>query len=233
MSIESILNTSMYSTSNTAYANDSASTGTEEMDSNDFMTLFLAQLEYQDPLEPMDDTEMLSQLAEFSTLEELEAVNASLQELTDTTNAQLVNSAVSFLGMDVVAQGDSISKGQDGVSDITYTLDGATQAASAYIYDEGGALVDTVPLEALSTGEHTFTWDGLTEDGEEAPDGSYSVSILRQDEQGELYAVPTQCEGRVTGLTSQNGSTVLELGDGRQVDLLGVSQVNTPAAAAS
>ena len=213
------------STSSTSLYSSYTSSSTSELGSTDFLTLLIAQLQYQDPLNPMEDTEMLSELAAFSSLEQLTAMNETLGTMASSLNASLVNSAVSFIGMDVWAEGDSITKGSDGVSSITYTLTDTATAASAYIYNTAGELVATVALTDLDAGEHSFTWDGTTSSGEEASTGSYTVSILRQDEGGDYYAVSTQCQGRVVGLSSENGSTVFELEDGRTVNILAVSQV--------
>ncbi|GAB7079432.1 flagellar hook assembly protein FlgD [Megalodesulfovibrio paquesii] len=211
-----------------ASTDSSSSSSSSDLGSTDFLTLLIAQLEYQDPLNPMEDTEMLSELASFSQLEQLVAMNESLETMSSVLNASLVNSAVGFIGMEVKASGDTITKGDDGITSIGYSLDNDYANASAYIYDSDGELVDTVSLTGLSEGDHTFTWDGTTSDGSIAPDGTYTVEILAQDTDGEYYSVSTEVEGTVVGLSTVNGSTVFVLDDGRTVDILAVTDVSSP-----
>ncbi len=176
----------------------------------------------------MEDTDMLGELAQFSSLEQLTAVNETLESMAEAFNAQLVNSAVSFIGLDVVAEGDTITKGEDGVSDLTYTLGEDASAATAYLYDSEGNLVANISLDSLEAGDNTFSWDGTDGNGQELEDGTYTVSIVPLNADGEIIDVSTLCEGTVVGMTTQNGSTVLELDDGRYVDLMSITSVHTP-----
>lgn len=223
MYTESILGTSVLeSTSTTESSTDLSDT--------EFMTLLIAQLENQDPLDPLSNTDMLGQLAEFANLEQLTSMNSTLESMAEQFNAQIVNSAVSFIGLDVMAEGDTITKGDDGVSDITYTLSEEASTATAYIYDEDDGLVASVSLSDLEAGDHSFTWDGLDSDGNEMADGTYYVTIGASDADGDVMSVSTMCQGTVVGLTTQNGDTVFELDDGRYVDIMAVSRVYTSSA---
>ena len=98
MYIESTLASSLYTTTD-------STTSSTDLSDTDFMTLLIAQLENQDPLNPMEDTDMLGELAQFSSLEQLTAVNETLESMAEAFNAQLVNSAVSFIGLDVRGRG--------------------------------------------------------------------------------------------------------------------------------
>ncbi len=223
MYIDSALQSSLYTTSQTSNSYDSLS-------GSDFMLLLIAQLENQDPLNPMSDTDMLAELAQFSSLEQLTTMNQTLQTISDQFSVQTVNSALSFIGLDVVAAGNGISKGADGVSELYYTLPEDAASATANIYDEDGSLVTSVSLTDLTSGEHSFTWDGRDSFGAEAADSKYTVSIEARGQDGDLLTVSTLCKGTVVGLTTSNGSTVFELDDGRTVDIMAVTRVHSPSA---
>lgn len=220
MDIESILQSSAYSSTSADTTSSS-----NELDDDAFMTLFIAQLENQDPLNPMDNTDMLAQLAQFSTVEQLSSMNENIATMVDQANAQVINSAVSYIGLDVVAEGDQVSVGDDGVSPLYYTLSDDATEAMAYIYDEDGSLVDTVALSDLSEGEHTFQWNGLDSDDNQVPDGNYSIGIVALDNEGDIISVSTLCQGTVVGMSAQNGSTVFQLDDGRTVNMMSVTDV--------
>lgn len=205
------------------------STSSSDLSSTDFMTLLLAQLENQDPLNPMEDTEMLAELAQFSNLEQLVELNETMETVADTVSTMFVTSAVSFIGLEVTAEGNTITKGEDGTTDLTYTLEDTATTATAYIYNEDGDLVTSVELEELSEGEHTFDWDGLDDDGEELEDGIYSVSILAYDAESDSVSVSMECQGTVVGMTSLNGSAVYELDNGSYVDVMSISSVTSPS----
>ncbi|TVM31851.1 flagellar hook capping protein [Oceanidesulfovibrio marinus] len=225
METESILQSSAYTTTSTDTA-----TPSNELDDDAFMTLFIAQLENQDPLNPMDNTDMLAQLAQFTTVEQLSSMNENIASMLDQSNAQVINSAVSYIGLDVVAEGDQVSVGDDGVSPLYYTLSDDATEAMAYIYDEDGSLVDTVALSDLEKGEHTFQWNGLNSDDAQVAKGNYSVGIIALDDQGDFIPVSTLCQGTVVGMSAQNGTTVFELADGRTVNMMSVTDVYTNSA---
>lgn len=226
MNISADLNTVSYSTTSTS---DSSSSSTD-LSSSDFMTLLIAQLENQDPLNPLEDTDMLAELAQFSNLEQLVSVNETLESLTELVTTQAVNSAVSYIGYDVTAEGDSISVSDGSASDITYTLESDAAEATADIYDSDDNLVASVSLTDLEEGDQTFTWDGLDSDGNQVEDGTYYVEISAYDENGDSISASTQCSGTVVGLTSVDGTTVFELDDGRYVSMANVSEVRSPYA---
>lgn len=209
---------------NAAYVSttDSASS---ELGQDDFLTLLVAQLSNQDPLNPVEDAQMIAELAQFSSLEELSALNDTMEGVTNTLNVLTVNSAVSYIGQDVVAAGYSISKKGDDCTDVYFTPANDCAEVTAHIYNEDGDIVASVDLGQTSASEHTFTWDGVKTNGSKAADGTYYVGFEAYDEDGEGVSVSSEVSGTVSGITTENGTTVLELSDGRVVELLYVSRI--------
>ncbi|MFV0349773.1 MAG: flagellar hook assembly protein FlgD [Halodesulfovibrio sp.] len=209
---------------NAAYV-ASTDTASSDLGQEDFLTLLVTQLENQDPLNPVEDAEMIAELAQFSSLEELESLNETMEGITSTLNVMTVNSAVSYLGQDVVAAGYSISKTDDGCTDVYFTPAEDCSAVTAHIYNEDGDIVASVDLGSATADEHTFTWDGLKTNGSEASEGTYYVGFEAYDADGEGVTVSSEVSGTVTGISSSDGTTVLELSDGRTVELLYVSKI--------
>ena len=103
-------------------SSSSSSTSSSSLNKNDFLTLLMTQLENQDPLNPTDDKEMVSELAQFSTLEGIQNMSSSIDALSTTVSTQTVISAVNYLGKQISSSGDTIAKSGATISTLTYFL---------------------------------------------------------------------------------------------------------------
>lgn len=215
---------------NSTHSRDiSARTPKSSLGKDDFMKLLTAQMSNQNPLKPADDTQMLAQLAQFSSLEQLTELNGTAKTSNTALGAINVTSAVGYIGKSVVAGGDKINKGTSGCSPVYYTAPGEVDTIKAHVYDASKRIVDTVVLSGTGEGEHTFTWDGANSQGK-LPEGNYTVGFEARDENGKLLNVGSKVAGKVTGVTSQDGRTVLELEGGRTVNLVDISRVEQSSA---
>lgn len=196
---------------------------------DDFMKLLTAQMSNQNPLKPSDDTQMLAQLAQFSSLEQLTELNGTAKSSNVALGAINVTNAVGYIGTSVVAGGDNIHKGESGCSSVYYTVPEGVETVKAHVYDASKRIVDTVVLAGTGKGEHSFVWDGVNPRGE-LPQGQYSVGFEARDKNGKLLKVGSKVAGKVTGVTSKDGQTVLELEGGRAVNLIDISRVEQPVA---
>lgn len=202
-----------------------SATGNSELGRNDFLNLLVEQLKNQDPLNPMEDTEFTAQLANFSSLEQLTEINEGIGTLTQGTQRQEMLNAVSFIGKEIMASGESISKKDDNVSTMSFTLDEPAVNVYVNIFDENGNIVKTVEMGALQSGEHSMDWDGTDYNGNEVADGIYYVAMAAENESGEPILVDTEVSGVVTGVNVYSNGYYLELEDGREVNLLNVKTV--------
>lgn len=204
---------------------ESTTEASSELGKDDFLKILIAQLETQDPFNPLDDKEMVSQLAQFSSLEQLTNMSESLETASDLIAQQTAISAVSYVGMDVYAEDSALTKDGDDISGVIYSMPEDATQATAYIYDESGVLLDSVDLGSLTEGEHQFQWDGLDSSGDEAADGLYNVAIYAENANGESLSVSTYVSGKVTGVSTESGSVMLILEGDREVNLLSIYQV--------
>lgn len=143
---------------------------------NRFLKLLTTQLKNQDPLNPLDNAQMTSQLAQISTVSGIEKLNATLQVLLQASQETQTTQAASLVGHGVLVPGHALllssGKAIGGVE-----LAGPADEVTVTIKDSNGLALRTLTLGALDAGVHNFTWNGLTDGGAAAVDGSYSVTV--------------------------------------------------------
>lgn len=198
------------------------------MDQDTFLTILVAQLTHQDPLNPMEDTEMTSQLAEFSSLEQLTNINDGIKSLGSSMTQSDMLSAVSFIGKEVKAEGYKISVNEGNASTIYYGFGEPVSGILMNIYDSDGAIIRSVELGSKQAGSYQFEWDGKDENGNAVPDGQYGIGILGKDVNGKAVMVQTEISGRVDAVVNENGTQYLRLQDGRFISFLNVKEVVDP-----
>jgi len=205
--------TSITSASTTT-TSSSTSTSTLSADYDMFIQLLCAQLENQDPLDPTDATEFTNQLVQYSNLEQQMATNDKLDEVLSSIDLMSMSSGVGYMGHTVEAEGDTISVQDDGTVDAAwvYSLDSAATDVTLTVTDEDGNVVWEGSGDAAK-GRNDFTWDGKDSDGNTVEGGAYTLSVEATDADGTAIGSTIYVSGKVTGVTSSDGTTILELGE--------------------
>ncbi len=199
-----------------------------------FLKLLVAQLSNQDPLNPTEDKEFVTQLAQFTSLEQLQEINAGVGTLNTTMTQSQLMTATGFIGKNVVAAGDQLTKftmdGQTVTSSSWFTLDGDAAKVQATILDANGTPIASMDLGAYHSGTYQFPgWDGKTPTGQEAPNGVYTLMITAQDKNDKAVIVSQQqLTARVVGVMSEEGVYKLVLDGGRTVNLMDVTEITEP-----
>ena len=203
-----------------------AAQGDQSLGQDAFLRLLITQLANQDPLSPTDPTQFVSQLAQFTSLEQLVGVNEGLNVIAISQTAATSAQMVSFVGQDVWIDDSTFAwaAGQDG-QELHFELDGDASTVTVQIEDESGEVVRTLELGAKGEGEVVVDFDGLDDDGNELPTGTYSFSVQALDGEGESVGVETKSKGHVTGVTFEAGYPQLVLEDGREIALGQVLEV--------
>ncbi len=180
---------------------------------NDFLKLMIAQMKNQNPLNPMDSKDFTSQLAQFSSLEQLQNMNASL---TKSINAnfqltQAVNNTMTatLIGKEVKLNGDEIQyNGQKSFS-FGYNLQGDAKNVTVNIYNENGGLVKTFENVPNNKGEHKLSWDFTDNNGEKIPNGNYTVKVDAKAPNGSDIKADTYLTGIIDAIKFTDKGTKL------------------------
>lgn len=143
---------------------------------NRFLSLLVAQMKNQDPLNPLDNAQVTSQMAQLSTVQGITNMNTSLQALAASLGASQVSQAASLIGRDVLVPGNTVGPAQP--QDVMgFDLSGPADDVTVSIKDASGNLVRKLDLGTRNAGVSTVAWDGLTANGTAAPAGAYSFTV--------------------------------------------------------
>jgi len=165
---------------------------TEETDSQDrFLTLLVTQLKNQDPLNPLDNAQITSQLAQISTVEGIGRLNATLQALMSGSQDSQAIQAAALVGHGVLVPGAGVSL-VDGMALAGADLAQAADEVTVTITDGNGLVVKTLNLGALPAGSHVFGWDGLSDGGAQAANGAYRFSLAARSGELKIDAAPLE-----------------------------------------
>lgn len=194
------------------------------MNKDDFLRLFVTQLQHQDPMNPQDSTQFISQLAQLTQVEQAYNTNSNLQNLLNVGNAALSATAFSLLGRQVDADSSKISFGS-GASEIRFRVDSAVSQATATVYDVAGNAIANLTSGALASGEHSLSWDGSTLSGTTATPGEYRVEVHAVNSAGDSLPATTFVRGSVSRVDAA-GSDPTILVDGVELQLSDINSVS-------
>ena len=219
----STTSSSILATLNSGRSSTSGTSATNDMQ-NRFLTLLVAQLENQDPLNPLENTELTSQLAQMSTVQGIEQLNTTLSSLVNSLADSQAVQASALIGNTVLVPGSNMTlsegKAYGGVN-----LSAPADQVTVSIIDSTGKVVQTQTLGAQEAGNVLFSWDGATSSGTTASDGAYVFKVAATSGTSSVTAEALQL-GTVSALTrTANGSFVLDLGSLGQFGFNDVQQV--------
>jgi len=189
----------------------------------DFMRLLLKQLSYQDPLNPMDSMQFTTQLTQFSSLEQLDNINNTLNDVLAFQHSMQNASITNLIGKSVSVKGDTAYL--KDTADISYSLSEDASSVTISIYDGTGKIVATEEAGPQSGGENNFIWDGTDGSGNQMPEGTYTYDVQAKDSTGKSVDSQTSSSGTVTGVVFKDGNTFLTLNGGRNVYLSEIESI--------
>ncbi len=206
------------------FGNTSSTSKTQDM----FTKLLVAQVQYQDPMKPMDNMQFTQQLASFNQISELQKVNKGLDTLTKRVDVMSQSSYLSLLDKEVSALGNTLDVSQSGgAQNIGFNLAQESRNTVLTIQDEAGIPRAEIPLGDFPAGDNTFQWDGKDEAGFALAPGTYTFSITGESPDGGKLAATTFSTGVVTGITSEGGQSLAKLSNGRSVLLDDIKSVRS------
>ena len=199
----------------TAGATGSPVNASQELDRDAFLNLLITQLQNQDPLNPTDSVEFTAQLAQFSSLEQLGNVNDNLKQLQNFQASINNSQAVSLIGKEITANGNSLKLTGGQPVACNFKLDGDAAVVGVSIYDHTGEFVRSFEGLNLSAGHHSLQWDGMNQNGSPVVAGDYSFEVMAADASGNGIQTTTFFTGSVDKVTFSNNTTYLISGDQR------------------
>ena len=186
--------------------------GKNTVTQDDFLKLLIAQLQNQDPLNPMDNQEFAAQLATFNSLGQLIDMNEKLGNMQNSQGLTNQFNAASLIGKEVVTTGSAIALEKGKPAAVGYELGANAARVVVNIYNGAGDLVRQVEARAQNMGDQTLSWDGKDESGRALESGSYSFEINAFDAAGKKVPAAGRVQGMVTGVTFSGGEPFLEIG---------------------
>ncbi|WP_291843096.1 flagellar hook capping FlgD N-terminal domain-containing protein [Maricaulis sp.] len=187
-----------------------------------FLTLLTEQMKNQDPLNPLDSTQFVNQLVDFSSVEQQIAQNQNLENLLLLQSAAAQSASVSYIGRVATALTPQAML-TDGEASWEYTLPSDATTSSIIIRDEDDRIVARHDGET-NTGSHDFTWDGLGDGGAAQDEGVYTMEVIAQNADGDNIEVSIQAAALVSGVDLSGSEVVVEMG-GIRVPLSSVMSI--------
>jgi flagellar basal-body rod modification protein FlgD len=193
---------------------------------NTFLNLLVAQLQNQDPLNPMDASSMTDQLAQISTVQGIQTLNSTVQQLSGSYATSQAMQATSLIGQSVLSPGNSLNLA-NGSATGGFNLSAAADKVAVSVSSASGQVVYQTTMSNLGAGTQTFQWDGTTTAGTAAAPGQYTFSVSASSNGTSVTAAPLSLS-TVTGVdggANAAGGTTLNTTSG-SVPWSQIQQVN-------
>jgi len=189
-----------------------------------FLKLLVTQLNNQDPLNPLDNAQLTSQLAQMSTVSGIEKLNGAVQSLLAQSGTSQVLQSAALIGRTVLVPGKEAAV-KDGVpAKFGIDIAGAADAVKVSVKNAAGEVVRTFDLGALPAGVKMVDWDGKSDTGAAVPDGNYSLSVTAKAGKEDVLSLALTY-AKVASVAQVYGGASLDLGGGRKAGLDEVRQV--------
>lgn len=206
---------SIGSTTGTTSSAATATSAAQELNDR-FLKLLVAQMQNQDPLNPLDNAEVTSQMAQINTVTGINTLNSTVTQLLDQFGTLEAQQAAQLIGHQVLVEGSSVAVDADGkAGTLGVELGSAADSVKVEIYDANGLVVRTLSLGELDAGITRFAWDGKNDAGVQVAAGNYTIKVTATADSQSLAA--TRLVGRsVESVQRSNGTTLLTMSDGSQ-----------------
>lgn len=189
-----------------------------EASADRFLKLLVAQMQNQDPLSPMDNAQVTSQMAQINTVSGIEKVNESIRAMsTQFTQMQAMQGA-QLVGQGVLVNGNKLAIGSDGSARASFDLAGAADSTKVEVLSASGRVLDTIDLGAESTGRHGFSWKPpVPAEGQSPIDtSSLTFRVVASSGAAQVGVTPLMRD-EIVAVSTANGSLSLDLASGRRM----------------
>ncbi|WP_115719249.1 flagellar hook assembly protein FlgD [Gallaecimonas mangrovi] len=190
-----------------------AAAGKKGLSQEDFLSLLTKQLAYQDPFKPVDNDQMISQMASFATVDGIHNMNDQFGSLNKVMTSNQALQASTLVGQKVLIPTATGHLNQGGTMTGMVTSKDAAKNVVVRIEDKSGQLIKTINMGDLSSGNNKIEWDGTTNSGQAAPEGSYTIkaSGMVDDKRTDLNVASYANVESVTLGSASSGGVLLNL----------------------
>ena len=220
-SINGIMTTAQYN------AQKAATPQSTSMGQSEFLTLFTTQLKNQDPTDPVKNEAFVAQLAQFSQLEATTSMKTSMNSLVSSMSNDRMLGAASLMGKQVAVPDGPVEVTATTVAQGTINVPTGADGIQLQVFDSNGILVRTQIMGAQKPGDVTLAWDGMTDGGQPAANGTYRY-VATVNSQGVMSKPTVNTYATVTGVSSagtSDGTMLLEVAGGKTVNLADVKRI--------
>lgn len=207
-----------------ATVNGSSANKTSTQEAQDrFMTLLVTQMKNQDPLNPMDNAAVTSQLAQLSTVSGIDKLNASVTAMSANFQAAQNLQSANMIGHGVIAPGSAI-KLTDGKAIFGIELPQAADKVDVSIKDASGNTIRKMSMGVVPAGVNTMTWDGKTDSGATAANGDYKFEVNASSAETKLNSTSLSF-GLVSSITSSTQGAKLNVANIGDISMADIRQI--------
>ncbi|WP_269791853.1 flagellar hook capping FlgD N-terminal domain-containing protein [Stenotrophomonas sp. Iso1] len=194
------VNTDLYSSLGLNAPNNTSTKKKDTLDQADFMRLMTTQLQHQDPLKPMDNSQMVAQMAQLSTVQGINDLNSTVKGFQESMSSDQILRGAALVGHEVLVPSTKLSLEAEGGATGTVAAPGVG-TVTIDITDANGVKVDQLSVPADAAGEVSFDWDGTDADGKRMPPGSYTITATHTDSAGAQSKLNTYVQAEVESVT--------------------------------
>jgi flagellar basal-body rod modification protein FlgD len=197
------------------------------MGQSEFLTLFTTQLKNQDPTDPVKNEAFVAQLAQLSQLEATTAMKTSMEGLVSSMSNDRMLGAASLMGKQIPVADGPVQVTDTSVSQGTINLPAGADGIQLQVFNDKGVLVRTQIMGAQAPGDVTLAWDGMTDGGTAAANGTYRY-VATVNSKGNMSKPTVNTYATVTGVSSagtSDGAMLLEVTGGKTVNLADVKRI--------
>jgi flagellar basal-body rod modification protein FlgD len=190
--------------------------GTQSLGKNDFLQLLVTKLQNQDPLNPSSDESFIAELAQFSSLEQMNNIAEGITTANKYSylSMQSINNSMasSLIGKTVEANYSNVYVTTGDKPTLAFTSDQAAQSVTFTIEDADGNVIDKFTQDGVSVGTNTYTWDGTDSKGNTVSTGYYTVSATCTTATGGTFQPDMTVSGVVDSVVYKDNSAYVKIG---------------------
>lgn len=188
-----------------------------------FMTLLVTQMKNQDPLNPLDNAQVTSQLAQLSTVTGIDKLNTTVESLISNVQSSQALQATNMIGHNVLVTGSTTAL-SNGAGLFGIDLPASATNVTVTIRDSAGNAVRTIGLGAVEAGTYPLQWDGKNDQGVAAADGTYKIEVSAKSAE-QTVAATTLSMSQVAGVSNSTQGVQLKLSDATSISLSDIKQI--------